>query len=57
MTSVSEISNSLIYVNQNPRKIEELRNRTKEISDKFTWQNTVNNLIDLTKNIGENSIV
>jgi mannosyltransferase len=57
MTSVSEISNSLIYINQNPRKIDELRNRTKEISDKFTWQHTVNNLIDFTKNIDENSIV
>jgi len=57
MTSVSEISNSLVYINQNPRKIEDLRNRTKEISDKFTWQHTVNNLIDLTKNIDENGIL
>jgi glycosyltransferase involved in cell wall biosynthesis len=57
MKSVSEISNSLIYINQNPKKIEELRSKTKEISDKFTWQHTVDNLIDLIKNINEDNIV
>ena len=49
MTSVSEISETLLYIAQNPRVIEELRGETQEIADKFKWSNTVDNLIDVFK--------
>ena len=57
MTSVSEISNSLLYIKQNPIKIEEIRSRTEEISNKFTWQNTVNDLINVINKIDHKNIV
>ena len=49
MTSVSEISETLLYIAQNPGKIEELRGYTREIANKFTWSNTVDNLIAVLK--------
>jgi len=47
MTSISEISNALIQINNDPKILKVLRNQTQDIANKFTWENTVRNLITI----------